>query len=217
MKTVLLTAIFGDYDSLKPLPAENNFDDAVCITDQAGLESSGWRIIEQAVADNPRLAAKHPKMQPFDFVDADIAVWLDGSAEITDPGFRSFCEDALADNDFVVWQHPEDRDCLFREGVYCMDWPKYRNTSIREQLTYYREAGMPEHFGLWACGTIVWRNTDAAKQFGLNWLQENRNWSIQDQISFPYLVWKTQPRFTVFPAHELQNEFLRWHQHRRND
>jgi DNA polymerase-1 len=59
---------------------------------------------------------------------------------------------------------------------------------------------MPEGFGLWACGAIVWRNSDKARQFGHAWHEENVRWSIQDQVSFPYLVWKLRPNFGVFPA-----------------
>jgi hypothetical protein len=76
---------------------------------------------------------------------------------------------------------------------------------------------MPEKFGLWACGAIVWRNKDKARQFGQAWLAENQRWSIQDQVSFPYLVWKMQPNFGVFPAREFHNPYLTWWKHPTDD
>jgi hypothetical protein len=213
----LVTAIYGGHDTLKPLPAGHGFDDAVCVTDGPTVSAEGWRVVVLPSEEPPRLAAKAPKMLPFDFVKSEVAVWVDAAFEVVGDGFRDFCVDALGDSDVVVWEHPEDRDCLFREATYCQDWPKYSGEPIREQTAYYRAEGMPEGFGLWACGAIVWRNNDKAREFGRAWHQENVRWSIQDQVSFPFLVWKLRPGLTVFPAHEFQNPYLRWHPHHRSN
>jgi hypothetical protein len=214
MKVALVTAIYGDHDSLKPLPVAHGFDDAVCVTD-TDLDGHGWRVVVDPSGDNPRLAAKRPKMKPFEYVDADVAVWIDAAFQISN-GFRDFCIESLGDNDVVVWEHPEDRDCLYKEASYCQDWPKYSSSPIRAQTEHYRSEGMPEGFGLWACGAIVWRNNEPARMFGDAWLDENHRWSIQDQVSFPFLVWKLMPRLGVFPAHEFRNPYLQWHSHKRN-
>lgn len=213
----LLTAIYGGHDTLKPLPANHGFDDAICFTDDPGIVADGWRVVVLPREGSPRLAAKAPKMLPFDFVKSELAVWIDGAFEVVGDGFRDFCVSSLADKDFVVWEHPEDRDCLFREATYCQDWPKYSGERIREQTAHYRAEGMPEGFGLWACGAIVWRNCDKARGFGQAWYSENVNRSIQDQVSFPYLVWKLSPSFGVFPEHEFRNPYLQWHQHHRSN
>jgi hypothetical protein len=213
----LVTAIYGGHDTLKPLPAGHGFDDAVCVTDDPTVSAEGWRVVVLPSEEPPRLAAKAPKMLPFDFVKSEVAVWVDAAFEVVGDGFRDFCVDALGEHDVVVWEHPEDRDCLFREATYCQDWPKYSGEPIREQTAYYRAEGMPEGFGLWACGAIVWRNNDEAREFGRAWHQENVRWSIQDQVSFPFLVWKLRPGLTVFPAHEFQNPYLRWHPHHRSN
>lgn len=216
MAVALLTAIYGGYDTLKPLPANHGFDDAVCVTDNPNLLADGWRI-EYVPRENmaPRLASKYPKMQPFDFVDADTVVWLDAAFHVTHEGFKDFCLNALGDNHFVVWSHPDraHRNCLFDEATLCQDWVKYRDYPIREQVEHYEAEGMPRGFGLWACGTIVWRNSVEAIEFGRLWLQENVKWSIQDQISFPYLLWKYPLMFAEFPDHEYDNPYLDWHKH----
>lgn len=213
----LMTAIYGGHDSLKPLPEAHGFGDAVCVTDDPSISAHGWRVVLSPVDAAPRLAAKAPKMLPFDFVKTEVAVWIDGAFEVTGDGFRDFCLDALGDKDVVVWDHPEDRDCLYREAAYCQDWSKYSANPIREQTAHYRAEGMPEGFGLWACGAIVWRNTERAQEFGRAWYAENQRWSIQDQVSFPFLVWKLEPRLAVFPAHEFENPYLRWHAHDRSN
>lgn len=216
MRVVLLSAIFGGHDRPKPLPNFHGFDDAVMITDNPDLSADGWTVkVEQTNGMSPRLASKLPKFHSFNYVDADVAVWLDGSFSIVREGFRDFCMDSLGDHDFVTWAHPDrgQRNCLYREAGYCKDWPKYADYPISEQVEHYRSEGMPQDFGLWACGTIVWRNNERSKQFGSLWLAENVRWSIQDQISLPYLVWKHRPNMGELKAHEYDNPWLKWHYH----
>jgi hypothetical protein len=211
--TAIVTAIYGGFDVLRPLPAGHGFDVAVCVTDDVTLAADGWTMLVVPSGESPRLAAKRPKMLPFDFVDADVAVWLDASAQVVDVGFRDWCVAAVEGADLVAWDHPEDRDCLFAEVDYCWSWPKYRDYPLREQAEFYRAAGMPAGFGLWACGTLVWRNTAESRKFGSRWLTECERWSIQDQVSLPYLLWALKPKFRVFPGHEFNNRWLKWHEH----
>jgi len=215
LATVLITALFGFFEPVQPLRPDHGFDDAVCFTDDPDLVAEGWRVVVLPSDQHPRLAAKLPKMLPFDLVKAGVAVWIDAAFQVVSPDFRSFCEDALADHDLVVWEHPDlwHRSDLYQEAEYCQDWPKYKDWPIREQVESYRAEGMPEGFGLWACGAIVWRNNDKARRFGWAWHEENLRWSIQDQVSFPYLVWKLQPNLGVFPAHEFRNPYLTWQKH----
>jgi len=216
MTISLITAIFGGYDILKELPDGHGFPKAICVTDNPDLKANGWEIIVTPSNRPSRLAAKVPKMLPFDYVDSDFAVWLDASFEVVDTALANFCRDSLGNNDFVVWGHPENRDCLYQEATYCQDWPKYCEYPIREQTSFYRSEGMPEHFGLFAAGTIVWRNNKNARDFGKAWLTENERWSIQDQISLPYLLWKLQPAAGTFALGEFDNPYLRYYPHTRD-
>jgi len=213
MGVALVTAVYGGYDRLRPLPDGHGFDVAVCVTDDPDLTVDGWSMRLVPSREIPILAAKRPKMLPFDFVDTDVAVWLDANAEVVDPTFREFC--LATDGDVVAWTHPEGRTCLFQEVAYCAHWPRYAPFPMVEQAAAYRAEGMPERFGLFACGTLVWRRTDAAVAFGRAWLEEQYRWSIQDQVSFPYLLWRTGIRFGTFPADELNNRWLQWHSHIR--
>jgi hypothetical protein len=210
----LVTAIYGDYDYLNPLPDTHGFDRAICVTDDPELEADGWEIVHLYSEDAPIVAAKYPKMKPFDFVTTDVAVWLDANFIVHDRGWRDFCLESLGENDLVAWPHPEPRDCLYQEAQYCQDWPKYAKYPIRGQTAHYRREGMPFKFGLWACGGIVWRNNETARRFGHEWLAQQHCWSIQDQVSFPYVVWKVEPKLGTFPAHEFLNPYLSYVGHK---
>lgn len=217
MKTNLITAIYGAHDDLKPLPLGHGFDEAICYTDNPKLRSDTWQIVLQPFPDmSPRLASKMPKFTPWKFSTADLWVWLDGSFTITNTGFKDFCLSSLGEHELVVWDHPDRhmRPDVYAEANFSRHMEKYQNQNLDQQVAHYASRGLPAGSGLYACGTIVWRDTEACRVFGEAWMSENLRWTIQDQLSFPYLAWKLQPNFTTFPAHEYENPYLQWNHHR---
>ena len=212
MGLTLVTAVFGGFDNPKPLPLDHGFDDAVLVTDNPDAAPAGWRVIVDNFSEHPRLAAKRAKLAPWFYVDVESSVWVDGSCQILDGQFHAWIREQTP-ADLTAWQHPEQRDCLFQEASYCQDWTKYADQPIRDQTSRYRAAGMPEHYGLYACGTLRWEHTPAAKDFGNEWLDEQTTGSIQDQISLPFLLWSRPLNFATFNQHQYSNPFLRWHAH----
>lgn len=215
MGLALITGIFGGYDVLRPLPALHGFDEAICVTDDPGLFASGWTMVVQEKDPHPRLASKRPKMLPWLYTQAGASVWIDGAFEVRGPEFAQFVRDHLARHDLVVWKHPEARDCIYQEADYCQDWPKYSDQPIREQTAAYKQIGMPEHWGLFAAGTVGMRHNRDTQGFGWAWWDECNRWSIQDQISLPYLLWSMRKPFGVWDAHEFHNDILTYHMHNR--
>ena len=207
MRLAIITANFHGYDPLGSPP--DGFDDAVVVTDDAAYAPQGWRTVLEPSGVDPRLASKRPKMNPWAYTDCDAAVFTDASIEFTGDGFRKWVEQSLSDHDFVVWSHPEGRNCLRQEASVCQDWPKYAQYPTREQVAHYDSQGMPHGWGLFACGVIGWRFTPEAVRFGDLWLDEQHRWSIQDQVSLPYLLWREGKPFGIWPAHQYQNPFFR--------
>jgi len=209
----ILTAVYGGYDNLSSLRDGHGFDRALCVTDSSGLSAAGWDVSVAPSDGHYRLAAKRPQLMPFRFVEEDVAVWVDASVTIVRDDFKDYCLASLGDNDLIASPHPENRYCLFEEAAYCQDWPQNRHMPLREQTAFYRAEGMPERFGLWACAILVWRNTEASRRFGDAWFAENERWSTRDQVSFPYLLWKMQPKFGTFDWHQFNNPYVRYQPH----
>ena len=212
MRVALITANYGAYDPVRDLPDDHGFDEAICVTDRADLVGKGWNTFVEHQEEPPRLAAKRPKMLPWLYTSCDAAVWLDASFEITDRGFSKWVREHLARDEFVVWVHPEGRVDYADEAAVCWDWPKYRAYPMREQVETYRSAGMPRGWGLFAGGTVGWVFTDRVKAFGERWYEEQTRWSIQDQVSLPFLLWDSGLPFGVWRANEYENPYvrLRW-------
>lgn len=209
MRIALISACYGNYDPIKPLPEWHGFDEAIYVTDNPANIGNGWRIHVEPSKDHPRLAAKRPKMMPWNYTDCDAAVWIDASFEVVNPGFRKWAQQHLVRDDFVVWEHPEGRRCISQEGPVCWDWPKYADYDIRGQIQHYVKNDMPLMWGLFACGTVGYRFTPESKRIGAAWYGENVRWSIQDQISLPYVLWRTGHPFGKWRANEYDNPYLR--------
>ena len=209
MRLAAICAVYGGYDLIPPVP--DGFDDCVLVTDVP--VRTGWRNVVVPSDAHPRLAAKVPRCLPDDFTSCEASVWMDGSAHIRDGRFAALVRERLLTDELVLWAHPEDRDCLYQEAAHCWDWPKYATEPLREQVAAYRAEGMPEHFGLWATGCVARRHTPAMRALGEAWLEENRRWSIQDQVSLPYLLWRSGIRPGSFGVDQLDNDLVDWVPH----
>ena len=216
MRVALVSAVYGGYDAPKPLPPDHGFDDAVLVTDVVDCEADGWRVVVAPSSLHPRLAAKRPKMLPWEFVDADASVWIDGAYHVNaGGGLRAAADRNLARHDLVVSEHWEDRDDAYAEAEFCRAWPKYRDWPLAEQTAHYSWAGLPRGSGLWACGTVARQHTPQQMALGAAWLAECHAWTIQDQVSFPYVCW----RAGVTPGtwDEPIGGLLVWSAHARDD
>lgn len=210
MSLAIVTSVYGDYDPLRPLK-DTGFDEAICVTDNPDLQVEGWTMAVDPQQESPRLAAKRPKMMPWIYADCDSVVWIDASFSVSD-GFSDWVKGHLVKDDFVVWRHPEGRFGIEQEVDVCWFFDKYRDQPMREQLAFYLSQGMPTEWGLFACGTIGYNVTGEVKEFAERWYEENRKWTLQDQVSLPYLLWDTGMPFGVWAANEYSNPYvqLRW-------
>ncbi len=209
MRLAAVCAIYGGYDLIPPVP--EGVDDAVLVTDVP--VRSGWRNVVDPSGAHPRLAAKRPRCRPDLYTDCEASLWMDGSIHVLDDRFITLVRSQLEDHEIVLWDHPEDRDCFLAEARHCHDWPKYRDGPLLEQAAHYVAAGMPEHFGLWATGSIARRHTDRMRALGDAWLAEMERWTIQDQVSLPYLFWQEGIEPGTFGIDQLENDMVAWMPH----
>ena len=209
MRLAAICAIYGGFDLIPPVP--EGVDDAVLVTDVP--VRSGWRNVVEPSDLHPRLAAKRPRVRPDLYTDCDASLWMDGSVHVLDDRFIRLVRDLLDRHDLVLWDHPEDRDCMLQEAQHCYGWPKYRDGPLLEQAAHYLREGMPEHFGLWATTCVARRHTERMAALGDAWLAEMERWTIQDQVSLPYLLWREGIVPGTFGIDQLENDMVAWVPH----
>lgn len=210
MRVALVTAIFGDYDTLKPLPAGHGFDEAIALMDSS-QSADGWDVRRQSPAGEPRWLAKRPKMRPWEVTDADVYVWVDGQIQVKN-GLRDFAVDSLGDGVLAAFEHGE-RDCLFDEARVCEQRNLAPRETLRRQTDRYRREGMPTRWGLWECAVLVWSRR--GEEFGRLWWSEVSAYSLRDQIALPFLLWREQVPMVTLPGKSRRNPHTVWTGHRR--
>ncbi len=157
---------------------------------------------------HPRLKGKIPKMLEWLHVDADYYVWADYPIEIKTNEFYKIVEE-LGDFDICVFEH-RDRKSI-REEFEFMEVQKrnnnsyiisrYENEPIKEQVDLYLEDPDFRDDKLFNLGFFIYsKNIVKNKDFNLmtDWFFHNTVYSIQDQISFPYLLNKHGVKYKTF-------------------
>lgn len=197
-RVTVITAIYDDFDDLKPTLAQEDADvEWICVTDRE-RESNGWRVwVEPKPELHPSLAVRWPKALPWLYADTYWSIWIDASFLIKSP--RMVADMIPFARPIAQFKHYL-RDCIYAEAEASKVLPKYQGLKLDEQVASYRESrdedagsrydgvnipGHPEHWGLWATGVIARQHTPAVINFGNAWLRQSERWGFQDQISEP--------------------------------
>jgi energy-coupling factor transporter ATP-binding protein EcfA2 len=222
-KKVVYTAITGDYENLKaPLHAAEGWD-YICFTDNANLKSDFWQIryyekealIESGAlrVDNPRRLSKFFKMKPHVLLPSyNESFWIDGSFDIVGD-INEYIDTYLKDADMLCFVHPE-RDCIYEESAVCVAGGLALRDEADEQMMRYREAGMPEHFGLIAGGLLYRKHTKNIAEFNDLWYNEILVGTSRDQMSFNYCCYRLNFKYDACPLNYWDNAYFRWPTHK---
>lgn len=158
--------------------------------------SLGWNLAflneDLIKSTDPRRAAKVLKVNPFiseTITNYKYAIWIDGSMQITSNTFVSEVLSYLS-NGMVISPHFDGRKCAYGEAT--IRPAKYAREPLDEQVAFYKQEGFPENYGLYECGLMARDMTnESVKRVSELWLEQNFIWSYQDQVSLPYVLWKT--------------------------
>lgn len=212
--TVVYTAIFNDYDSLKePLFIDEKWH-YKCFTDNPNLKSKIWEIIP-IDAENVEGVQKdrHIKLLPHEYLDGyETSIWIDANIRIAGD-LREYMNLYQKQSDLLVFPHFE-RDCIYDEGAACICTKKGDKLKILSQLYHYKEKGYPLNNGLF-CGGILIRNHNEChiKTIMEQWCDEIAKFSHRDQISLPYVLWKNEYYVDCSDADILNNKWIRYESH----
>lgn len=184
-----MTAVFGGYDNIRPLPTQDVACDAILIADQP-CDVAGWRTLAAPQSEvSPRMAAKEPRCLPHRWTDADIVLWIDGHVEITSSSFVREVVHQLGAGKIGMFRH-NFHTGISEEARFAARLPKYAGYDLVAQADHYLADGHPDAWGMWATGVMVRRSSETT-EFGEAWLAEIRRWGPEDQISLPYVLRRT--------------------------
>ena len=208
-KIAIYTAFTGDYDTLKEPEVIDENCDYICFTDNPNLESDTWKIIQmdETTLDNNR-KAKQYKLLPHKYLkDYKYSFWLDGTFRIKGSIREYIYKNIKADSPMLCVVHTE-RDCVYEEYEASKIIPRYPRSVMEEQITYYKNQGFPEKYGLGVMGAIFRKHNDKAViKVMEDWWEENIKFTNQDQLSFAYVCWVNDFHPSVSLIYYWDNEY----------
>ncbi len=218
-KYIVYTAITGNKDRfLEPLYKDPEVT-YICFTDDETLHSKIWDIksipadIKQQFTnslgkvDSNRIA-KTFKVLPHlcpELKNAEITMWIDGSILLKMENLKAFMNDMLENESFVAFQNT-NRSSVKEEVEYCIDNNKDDPSILFGQFETYIQDGFPDKSGLVNLSVILRRNKDTGVKNLCNlWWYQIIKYSRRDEVSFPYVVWKSHFKYGVFPWKDRYN------------
>ena len=149
-----------------------------------------------------------PRLQAY-----EVIIWVDGSLEIINPNTSLFVTDAVGQNKNVIVFEHEGRSGTLKHEVEASHGNKYTSTrwnnqdqpyqDVDEQHVNYITDGYTDAFwrasfpnqpnaGMWITCFIGFDMTKSDTVNFLDmWYIQTLQYTTQDQISFPYALWKT--------------------------
>lgn len=192
-RITIYTAIFGDIkdDLQTPLCPGQELCDWFVFTDRPGPVPAPWikrDVNYQGLASRKlsRFLKTHPKEL---FPQSEIVVWHDGNIRLKDNP-QTLTDIYLRGTDLAVCRHPL-RQCIRQELWACRILKKDDPNTMIAQINRYFGEGFPLGFGLSETGLLLRRLTPKMHAFDQAWWNEIDKGSIRDQLSFPYVIWKT--------------------------
>jgi hypothetical protein len=149
---------------------------------------------------NERLRSKYFKMSTH-WLHPNFAVyiWVDGKFTIDAEELRSWLVEELGSADCAFFKHPR-RSSIVQEYKFVVNRSasgdkymkvRYDNEPMKAQVDAYIAEGFPtEERMLLSGGLFVRRNSPRVNAAFDHWFIENVKWTIQDQLSLPYILWK---------------------------
>jgi hypothetical protein len=188
--------------------------DWYCFTDSTNMRSNIWRIINTPYHLKNRrdeyvkyhnyydniidaktrnmMSAKYYKAKPhdIDILQAyDFYIWVDGSITLRPNFLVNMIRHINAGHDLINFKHSA-RDNIRDEAAHSIEMNKYSTQDIMGQYDAYIEEGFPDNIGLFECTIMGKKNSPEINYIFDTWWMENLKHTYQDQISYPYALWK---------------------------
>ncbi len=171
---------------------------------------------------HPRLQAKIPKMLAFEmFPGYDYYIWLDGSVNIINTNSIYWLINSCLGYEIVSFKHPL-RNSIQEELNYMLNLMKngnrylmsrYDGEPIIEQVSLYlSDDGFIDN-RLFSLGIFAYHKSLIEKNFLNNWFYHNARYSVQDQLSFPYLLNKFNLKINIITDNIFQNSYFSINSH----
>ncbi len=166
---------------------------------------------------HPRLKAKIPKMLEWKFIESEWYVWMDSSVRLKSEDPVDEILTTAGSNPLCLFRHSYGNSIKFEADRVLKDLhdnqpyitKRYRGEPIKEQLNHYLSDNSFIDKRLF--GMTFFAYHKSIKRLMQDWFYENILWSIEDQISFPYVLYKSGIKYSLFDGFiDSDNSLFEW-------
>jgi hypothetical protein len=209
-KIAVISANIQKYDNRQTniLNIKNkNLFDWYYFSDDEIKKSDGWNIINSTYHSNNNvglskestdnssnmLKAKYYKLQSHKIdvlTKYEYIIWIDASIEISNSNFVNDIMSIIRQNisNIYLFEHSQ-RNNIKDECNSSRRMAKYSDQNMEEQIKHYYDSGFVDS-KLYECGFFIYRKNDITIKLFDDWWNEVIKYTFQDQLSFPYVLWK---------------------------
>lgn len=199
-RIAIYTVIIGGYDTLKqPLYISSQCDYFVISDQDIDVTNTCWKLINinsfnidktYSNTKKARYVKTHPDVF---FPDYKYSIFIDGNflvvADLVPLVMR------LGSGSFAAHLHPKN-NCIYQEGKDIIALGKSSELDVKKQLVAYKNEGFPKHFGLCETNILVREHNEFhCKNIDAAWWNEMQKYTLRDQLSLTYVVWKYEKEF----------------------
>lgn len=208
LKRLIYTAVFEDYDRVYPPVRAEAEVDYVIVTDRADLRVSGWDTLIADPADFPSAKAAnlyHRALIHRILPGYDASLYVDGNIRLLGPTRPLFEQLEQSGAALAAYRHPH-RATVAEEVDAVIRLRKVSDPSrVSNELREYTADGFSDDVPMIASGMILKDHRSPALDPAMElWWSLFRKHLTRDQLSFPYVVWKTG-----LPVHLLEGTFMK--------
>jgi hypothetical protein len=204
MKRLIYTAVFKGYDRVYPPVCAEPDVDYVIVTDDAGLNVSGWQTlyVDTDSFAAPKAANLYYKALLHRVLPAyDASLYVDGNIRILGPTRQLFEALEQSGSALMQYAHPL-RSSVVEELEAVIAAGKVGDSArARKEFESYCNDGFPDTVRLGENGILLKNHRhpklDDAMALWSVLFQKNLT---RDQLSLPYVIWRTGLDVTLLPG-----------------
>lgn len=202
---VVYTAVFGDYDELRPTRQPGRF---VCFSDRK-MDVEDWLnvTVERRFSDPRREARMYKLLAHQWFPEAEASLWVDGNTELLKPPDELFVY--LDGCDVAMPRHPSSKT-LADEATLILELGKADPAQVERQIASYGKDLGPVGATTW----LLRRHNDATRTLNDMWWSELTAHTLRDQLSLPYCLKRLETNYRLIGVDLYDNELVKVHRHR---
>lgn len=220
--TIVYSAVTASYDMVfKPRIYTENVEYVLFLDHPRKVK--GWHVlpISNVVKGDKSLTNRWYKFFPHEvFKDTEYSVYVDGNIRVIgdlELLIQEFKESRAA---LGVFKHME-RTNISQEADACLQYGKFSERDkqkVKKQIKLYNEEGMPQEQTLADNGVIFrWHKHPKLPEAMSSWWEQLQNFSKRDQISLPYVAWKSNlPLKRWSWSFREENAYFEVHPHRKS-